>query len=157
MSFASITRELRRCALTTLEPHIMMSSLIFCLALSLTLCLTLLLVLSCFSHEPNDLSYDFGSRENNFVPRRFGYSPRPHRGDHFPRRSGFPAGGSHTHFGPRHLDDPCFPHRGSCPTGPSGELLKIVKTSSSRMVKCWISKIYLTNPSTEPSTSSRPM
>jgi uncharacterized protein YjeT (DUF2065 family) len=49
MSFASITRELRRCALTTLEPHIMMSSLIFCLALSLTLCLTLLLVLCLVS------------------------------------------------------------------------------------------------------------
>jgi hypothetical protein len=32
-----------------------------------------------------------------------------------------------------------------------------VKTSSGRMVKCWISKIYLTNPSTESSTSSHPM
>jgi hypothetical protein len=27
-----------------------------------------------------------------------------------------------------------------------------MKTSSGRMVKCWISKIYLTNPSIEPST-----
>jgi hypothetical protein len=32
-----------------------------------------------------------------------------------------------------------------------------VKTSSGRMVKCWIPKIYLTNPSTEPSTFSHPM
>jgi hypothetical protein len=32
-----------------------------------------------------------------------------------------------------------------------------VKTSSGRMVKCWIPKIYLTNPNTEPSTSSCPM
>jgi hypothetical protein len=32
-----------------------------------------------------------------------------------------------------------------------------VKTSSGRMVKCWIPKIYLTNPSTEPSTLSHPM
>jgi hypothetical protein len=158
MSFASIARELRRCTLTTLETHIMMSSLIFLpCSFSHALPHTSSRALSCFSHEPNDRSYGFGSRENNFVPRRFGYIPRPHRGDHFPRRSGFPAGGSHTHFGPRHLDDPCFPHCGSCPTGPSGELLKIVKTSSGRMVKCWISKIYLTNPSTEPSTSSRPM
>jgi hypothetical protein len=33
----------------------------------------------------------------------------------------------------------------------------ILKTSSGRMVKWWISKIYLTNPSTEPSTFSYPM
>jgi hypothetical protein len=32
-----------------------------------------------------------------------------------------------------------------------------VKTYSGRIVKCWIPKIYLTNPSTELSTSSRPM
>jgi hypothetical protein len=32
-----------------------------------------------------------------------------------------------------------------------------VKTSSGRMVMCWIPKIYLTNPITEPSTSFRPM
>jgi hypothetical protein len=88
------------------------------------------------------------------VPRRFGYSPRPHRGDHFLRRPDFSAGGSYTHFEPRHLDGPCFPSHGSRPTGSNGEMLKIVKTSSGRMVKCWIPKIYLTNPSTEPSTSS---
>jgi hypothetical protein len=34
---------------------------------------------------------------------------------------------------------------------------KVVKTSSGRMVKCWIPKIYLTNPSTESLTFSRPM
>jgi hypothetical protein len=60
-------------------------------------------------------------------------------------------------FEPRHLDGPHFPHRGSCPTQPNGEVKRTVKTSSGRMVKCWIPKIYLTNPSTEPSTSSRPM
>jgi hypothetical protein len=32
-----------------------------------------------------------------------------------------------------------------------------VKTSSGCMVKCWIRKIYLTNPSTESSTFSRPV
>jgi hypothetical protein len=32
-----------------------------------------------------------------------------------------------------------------------------VKTSLGRIVKCWIPKIYLTNPSTESSTSSHPM
>jgi hypothetical protein len=38
-----------------------------------------------------------------------------------------------------------------------GEVQKNVKTSSGRMVKCWIPKIYLTNPSTKSSTSSRLM
>jgi hypothetical protein len=91
------------------------------------------------------------------VPRHFGYDPHSHRGDHFPRRHSFPAGGSYTYFEPRYLDGPCFPHRGSCPTGSNGEVQEIVKTFSGRMVKCWISKIYLTNPSTESSTSSHPM
>jgi hypothetical protein len=55
-----------------------------------------------FSHGPNHRSYGFGSRENRFEPRRFGYGPYPHRGDRFPRRPGFPARGSYTHFEPRH-------------------------------------------------------
>jgi hypothetical protein len=49
MSFASVARELKRCALTMLETHIVMSSLIFCFALSLALRLTLLLVLCLIS------------------------------------------------------------------------------------------------------------
>jgi hypothetical protein len=89
-----------------------------------------------FAHGPNHRSYGFGPRENHFVPRCFGYGPRPHRGDHFPHRHGFPVGGAHTHFESRHLDGPHFPHRGSCPTQPNGELERIVKTSSGRMVKC---------------------
>jgi hypothetical protein len=36
-------------------------------------------------------------------------------------------------------------------------VLKTVKTSSGYMIKRWIPKIYLTNPSTKPSTSSCPM
>jgi hypothetical protein len=91
------------------------------------------------------------------VPRRFGYGPCPHRGDRVSRRPGFPTGGAHTHFKSRHLNNPRFPHRASCPTRPNGELERIVKTSSSHIVKCWISKIYLTNPSMEPSTPSRPL
>jgi hypothetical protein len=47
--------------------------------------------LSRFSHGPNHRSYGFGSQENRFEPRRFGYDPCPHRGDRFPRRLGFPA------------------------------------------------------------------
>jgi hypothetical protein len=110
-----------------------------------------------FAHGPNHLSYSFGPRENRFEPRRFGYGPRPHHGDRFPRRPGFPAGGSFPHFESRHLDGARFPRHGSRPTRPSGEVQRTVKTSSGRMVKCWIPKIYLTNPSTKPSTLSRPM
>jgi hypothetical protein len=113
--------------------------------------------LSHFPHGPNHRSYDFGSQENSFVPRRFGYGPCPHRDDLFPRGHGFPTGGSHSHLEPRHLDGLCFPHHGSRPTRPNGEVQRTVKTSSGHMVKCWIPKIYLTNPSTEPSTSSHPM
>jgi hypothetical protein len=89
-----------------------------------------------FAHGPNHCSYGFGSRENRFEPRCFGYGPRPHRGDHFSRRPIFPAGGSYTHLEPRHLDGPHFPHRGSHPTQPSGEVQRTVKTFSGRMVKC---------------------
>jgi hypothetical protein len=42
-----------------------------------------------FSHRPNHHSYGFGSRENRFMAKRFGYGPRPHRGDRFPCRSVF--------------------------------------------------------------------
>jgi hypothetical protein len=42
-----------------------------------------------FSHGRNHRSYGFGSRENHFVPRHFGYCPRPHRGNRFSYRSGF--------------------------------------------------------------------
>jgi hypothetical protein len=108
-----------------------------------------------FAHGPNHRSYGFGPQENRFEPRRFSYGPRPHRGDRFLRRPGFPAGGSFTHFEPRHLDGPHFPHRDLRPTRPSGEVQRTMKTSSGHMVKCCISKIYLTNSSTESSTFSR--
>jgi hypothetical protein len=63
------------------------------------------------------------------VPRRFGYGPRSHHGDHPPHRHDFPTGGSYTHFESRHLDGPCFPHCDSRPAGSNGEAQKIVKTS----------------------------
>jgi hypothetical protein len=157
MSFASNARGLRGDTLIIPETHIVMSFLIFRLTLSLVLCLTLLLMLSHFSHGPNYRSYGFGSGENSFVPRCFGYGPHLHRDDRFPCRPSFPTAGSHTHPELRHLDGPHFLRRGSRPTRPNGEVQRIVKTSSGRMVKCWIPKIYLTNPSTEPSTSSHPM
>jgi hypothetical protein len=112
---------------------------------------------SQFAHGPNHRSYGFGPRENRFEPRCFGYNPCPRRGNHFPCRTGFPVGWSFPHFEPRHLDGPRFPYRGSCPTRPSGEVQRTMKTSSGRMVKCWIPTICLTHPSTESSTPSRPM
>jgi hypothetical protein len=60
----------------------------------------------------------------------------------------------HIQFESRRLDGPRFLRRGSRPTRPSGEMQSMVKISSGHMVKCWIPKIYLTNPSTEPSTVS---
>jgi hypothetical protein len=91
------------------------------------------------------------------VPRRFGYDPSPHHGDHFSCRHGFPTGGSYTRFEPRHLDGPHFPSCGPRPTSSKGEVQKTVSTFSGHMVKCWIPKIYLTRPSTESLTSSHPM
>jgi hypothetical protein len=113
--------------------------------------------LSHFSHGPNHRSNDFGSQGNNFVHIHFGCGPHPHRGDHFLHRPSFSAGESQTRSEPRHLDGPHFPHHGSHPIGSSGEALKTMKTSSGRMVKCRIPKIYLTNPSTETSTFSHSM
>jgi hypothetical protein len=75
-----------------------------------------------FSHDPLHRSYDFGSLENNFVPRRFGYGPRSHRCGRFPRRHGFPTEGSHSHFEPRYLDYPCFPRHCSHPTRQNSEV-----------------------------------
>jgi hypothetical protein len=89
-----------------------------------------------FSHGPSHRSYGCGSRENNFETRHFGYGPRPHRGDHFPRRPNFPAGGSQTHPEPKHLDGPCFPRRSTHPTGSNGKVLRAVKISSGHKVKC---------------------
>jgi hypothetical protein len=133
-----------------LETHIAMSSFIFHLVLLLVLCLTFFMDLTIthmlLVHERITLCLD------GLV-----MGPHSHRGDHFPRRHGFPTRGSYTHFEPRHLDNPHFPHRGSHPTSSNGEVQKTVKTSSGRMVKCWIPNVYITDPSTEPSTSSRPM
>jgi hypothetical protein len=109
------------------------------------------------SHGPNHRSYGFGSQESGFVPRRFGFDPRSHLGACPLHRHGSSARGVYSHFESKHLDGPRFPYRGSRPTGSNSEVLKTVKTSSGRMVKCWICKIYLPNPSIEPLTFSRPM
>jgi hypothetical protein len=91
------------------------------------------------------------------VPRCFDVDPRSLRGVRAPRRHGFPARGVYSHFEPSLFDGPCFLCRGSHPTHSNGEVQMIVKTSLGHMVKCWISMIFLTNPSTEPSTFSHSM
>jgi hypothetical protein len=113
--------------------------------------------LSHFSYGPNHCSYGFGSQESGFVPGCFGVNPRSHRSVRPPCRHGFPARGVYSHFEPSRFDGPRFPRHGSRPTRSNGEVQKTVKTSSGHMVKCWIPMFYLTNPSTEPSTSSRPV
>jgi hypothetical protein len=70
MSFASIVRELRRDILTMLETHIVMSSLIFCLALSLALLLLLCLV----SLMELTIVHMVLIHERT-VPRHFSYDP----------------------------------------------------------------------------------
>jgi hypothetical protein len=55
-------------------------------------------VVSRLSYGPNHHSYGFGPRENRLEPRCFGYGPRPRRGDRFPRKPGFPIGGSFTNL-----------------------------------------------------------
>jgi hypothetical protein len=91
------------------------------------------------------------------VPGRFGVDPCSHHGVHPPCRHGILSSDVYSHFEPSHFDSPCFPHSGSCPTCSNGEVQRIMKTSLGRMVKCWIPKIFLTNPSIEPSTFSHSM
>jgi hypothetical protein len=137
MSFASVTRELRRGALTMLETHIVMGSLIFHLVLTLVLRLALLLMHSLISlmditiahmilvHERTTLCLDTLVTTHILIVVIV-----------FPHRPGFSTGGSHTHFEPRHLDGPYFPHCGSRTTGSNGEVQRTVKTTSGHMVKC---------------------
>jgi hypothetical protein len=87
----------------------------------------------------------------------FGVDPHSHRGVHPPRKRGFPTRGVYSHFELSHFDDPRFPHHGSQPTRSNGQVQRVVKTSSGHMVKCWISNIFLTNPSTETSIFSHSM
>jgi hypothetical protein len=85
------------------------------------------------------------------VPRRFGYGPRPHRGDRFPRRPCFPVGGFHTRFESRHLDGPHFLRRGSRPTHSNGDVQKIV-----RVLVAWLSTGFQRFISLTPALSHRP-
>jgi hypothetical protein len=103
-------------------------------------------VASYFSHAPNHRSYGFGLRESGHVPGCFGVDPHSHHGIHPLCRHGFPARDFYSHFEPSRFDGSRFPHRGSHPTHSNCEVQRIVKTSSDRMVKCWIPRIFLTNP-----------
>jgi hypothetical protein len=110
-----------------------------------------------FSYGPNHHSYGFGSRGSDLVHGRFDLDPRSHHCVCPPCRHDYPTRDVYSHFEPSRFDGPRFPHHGSCPTCSNGEVQMIVKTSSGRMVKCWIPKIFRTNPNTEPSTFSHAM
>jgi hypothetical protein len=158
MSFASSVKVLRRSALSMLETHIVMSSLIFHLVLTLVLRLALLHTLFLSSlmdptiahmvlvHERTALSLyalvmthvlivvivscvGLVFLQEGFIPVLSRYTWTTH----------------------------VFPVVVLIPLIQNSDVQKIVKTSSGRMVRCWIPKIYLTNPRTEPSTFSRPM
>jgi hypothetical protein len=113
--------------------------------------------LSHFSHGPNHHSYGFGSFESGFVPRHFGFDPRSHHGARPPCRHDSSTRGAYSHFEPSRFDGPRFSRHGSHPTLSNGEVQRIVKTSSGRMIKYWIPKIFLTNPNTEPLIFSHSM
>jgi hypothetical protein len=109
MSFASDTRELRRDDLTMLETHIVMSSLIFCLDLILVLCLVLILVI-CLS-SLMDLTITQMVLVNKRTVLYIDALDMTHILimviiSHVCLL--FPAGGFHTRFESRHLDDPHF-------------------------------------------------
>jgi hypothetical protein len=148
-----------------LETHIVMSSLIFCLDLILMFRLTFTFVLRLTLLHALFLSslMDLTIAHMVLVHERTALSLNALVTTHvlvvvIVSHVGlvFSARGSYTHFELRHLDGPHFPHHSSHLTRPSAEVQRTVKISSGRMVTCWIPKIYLTNPSTEPSIFSRP-
>jgi hypothetical protein len=158
MSFASDNRELRRGILSMLETHIVMSSLIFRLILTLVVRLAHLLVLCLIS------LMDLTIAHMVFVHERIGFCLDALDTAHvlimvIVSHVGmvFLLEGLTLTLSPGTWTIHVFPHHGSHPTSSNGEVQKTIKTSSSRMVKCWIPKIYLTNPSTKPLTSSHPM
>jgi hypothetical protein len=110
------------------ETHIMLSSSIFHF--------TFLLVLRLIFLMDIIIAHMVLVHESGIVPRRFYVNPRFHRGVRPMRRHGFSARGVYSHFEPSCFDGPCFPRCGSCPTRSNGEIQRIVKTSSGRMVKC---------------------
>jgi hypothetical protein len=174
MSFASGKRELRGGVLSMLETHIVMSSLIsrlvlilmfhlaftlvLLIALSHVLCLALLLLLCLSSlmdptiahmvlvHKRTALSLDALVTTHVLIVVTISCI-----GLVFPLEGPSPTLSRdtwtvHTFLVVVHV-----------PLDQVVRMQRTVKTSYGRMVKCWIPKIYLTNPSTEPSTISRPM
>jgi hypothetical protein len=87
----------------------------------------------------------------------FGVDPCSHRGVRPTCRHGFFTRGVYSHLEQSHFDGLRFPCCGSCLTRSNGEVQKTAMSSLGHMAKCWIPKIFLTNPNTEPSTSSHSM
>jgi hypothetical protein len=128
-----------------LETHIVMSSLIFYLVLTLALHLALLLMLCLVSLMDLTIAYMVLVHERTtlclnalVIAHVLIVVIISHIGL-VSLLEGL------THFELRRLEGPHFPRRGTRLTRPNGEVQRIVKTSSGRIVKCWIPKIYLTN------------
>ena len=100
-------------------------------------------------------SYGFDSQNRGFAQQRFGAPRFPHRGERHSRGFGFHTDDFYPHnsrFESRRFDRPRFPHHGSRPMHSNDNVQRTVMTTTGHMVKCWIPKCFLTNPSTEPST-----
>jgi hypothetical protein len=112
-----------------LETHIMMSLLIFrptfLLVLHLVFLIDLTITHMVLVHERMVLCLDALVSTHAlivvFVP---------------PCRHGFPARGVYSHFELSRFDGPHFPNCSSRPIRSNGEVQRIAKTSSGRMVKC---------------------
>jgi hypothetical protein len=113
--------------------------------------------LSRYSHGPSHCLYGFDLQENSFMPRHFSLNPHSHCGSHPPCRHGFSARGAYYHFEMSRFNGPRFSHHGSHPTHSNDEVHRTVMPSLGCMVKCWIPKIFLTNPKTETSIFSNSM
>jgi hypothetical protein len=135
MSFASLTRELRRDVLIMRETHIVMSSLIFRLALTLVFRLAHLLMLCLISLMDLTITHMILVHKRTTLCLDALVTVHVHILVIISRVDMVFLLESHTRFEPRHLDGPRFPHRRSRPTSSKGEVQNTVKTSSGRMVK----------------------
>jgi hypothetical protein len=158
MSFASSVKVLRKSALSMLETHIVMSSLIFHLVLTLVLRLTLLHTLFLSSLMDSTIAHMILVHERTalslyalVMTHVLNVVTVSYVGLVFLQEGFTPVLSRYTWT--THV----FPVVVLIPLIQNSDVQKIVKTSSGRMVRCWIPKIYLTNPRTEPSTFSRPM
>jgi hypothetical protein len=118
-----------------LETHTMMSSVIFRLILTLVLRLALLLVLCLVSLKNLTIAHMVLVHERSALCLDTLVTAHVLIVVIVSRVCMVFLLESYTHFEPRHLDYPHFPHRGSHPIWPNGKMQRTVKTFSGYMVK----------------------